>query len=96
MNKEDFIKQRENRILTSYDEVSSDVKEDLEEALAWAKKTLKESEGGGHNFQVLAEKKGLVCCTFSKPSWSGEHCSRGMESASEAIVMAVCEYLNGA
>lgn len=95
MTKEEFVKQREERILIAYNEISSDIKEDLEEALYWAKKTLKENEGEGHIFQVLAEKKG-VCCTFSKPSWAGEHCSRGMDSASEAIVMAVCEYLNGA
>ena len=96
MTKEEFVKQREERILIAYDEISSDVKENLEEALSWAKQKLKENEGGGHIFQVLAEKKELVCCTFSKPSWAGEHCSRGMDSASEAIVMAVCEYLNGA
>lgn len=96
MNQQEFIKQREDRILKFYEEISSDIKEDLEESLLWAKKTLTDREGSGHIFQVTANKEGLVCCTFSKPSWAGEHCSRGMELASEAIVMAVCEYLHGA
>jgi hypothetical protein len=37
-----------------------------------------------------------VCCSFAKPSWKGDHCGRGMEHGAQAMVMAVCEYLNGA
>lgn len=69
------------------------VRDDLEEALEWAKRTLSNHEGGGHNFSLIYEG-GFMCC-FCKPQWNADHCSQPMETAPEAIVMAVCEYLNG-
>lgn len=76
-----------------YDEVDSYIKEDLEEALSWAKETLTNHEGSGHIFNLIY-KYGFVCC-FAKPQWNADHCSQPMDEAPQAIVMAVCEYLNG-
>lgn len=86
----------EAAIMKQYDSVDEEIVEDLNKAMKWSKKQLKEKEGKGHIFQVFAVEEGMVACSFSKPEWSGEHCSRPMDLASEAVVMAVCEYLNGA
>lgn len=79
-----------------YNSISDDIKDDIYEAIVWAKTTLTNHEGSGHSFYVTASSvPGWVVCSFAKPSWSGDHCSKPMEHGAEAIVMAVCEYLNG-
>lgn len=88
---------REERIQKRYTELSSFTKDYIEEAIQWAITTLTEEEGSGHYFIVTAHRDGeLVECSFAKPEWGGDHVGRGMEHAAEAIVMAVCEYMEGA
>jgi hypothetical protein len=92
---------QEAAIQAMYAAVDEEIREDLGAALDWARTTLTNHEGAGHIFNVLPyltlnrKFKGLSC-EFSKPEWSGSHASRPMATASEAMVMAVCEYLNGA
>lgn len=79
-----------------YENIPLYIKYDLGEAYKWAVKTLGDREGYGHSIQILQNYPDYgVCCNFSKPSWSGDHTGSGMETGSEAIVMSVCEYLNG-
>lgn len=87
---------REERIQKRYTEVNHFIKDYIEEAIQWAITTLTEEEGSGHYIMVTAGDEGLVECSFAKPSWGGDHVGRGMEHAAEAIVMAVCEYMEGA
>jgi len=87
--------QHEKAVREMYDRVGEDTREDLGRALQWASNTLLLREGGGHVFQVHPGPDRDVMCTFSKPSWGGEHSSRPMDLGSEAVVMAVCEYING-
>lgn len=77
----------------AFDAVDPDARDNLEEALAWARRTLTNHEGAGHYFELIYED-GFKCC-FAKPVWNADHCSQPMPTAPEAIVMAVCEYLNG-
>lgn len=87
----------EKSIIDSYNAVPEHIREDIVEAGVWARDTLRDHEGLGHQFYVVSNgSDGMVVCSFAKPEWAGDHCSRPMESGSEAIVMAVCEYLNGA
>lgn len=85
--------EREKCIIATYDAVPEHIKENIYEAIVWTKGTLTIREGSGHQFYVTTSKDGLVVCSFAKPSWAGDHCSRGMEHGAEAIVMAVCEYI---
>lgn len=87
---------QEAKIQADYAAVSENIREDICEATKWARETLTNHEGSGHQFYVTAEVNGLVVCSFAKPSWAGDHCGRGMEHGAQAVVMAVCEYLNGA
>lgn len=78
-----------------YAAVDEHIREDLGAALDWARKTLTDHEGGGHEFQVHPDRGDALCnCTFSKPAWAGEHSGSCMGLASEAVVMAVCEYFH--
>ena len=86
----------ERRIQSAYDEVPTYLKEDFVEAAIWARDTLRDHEGKGHHFELSPEPDGTLACSFAKPEWPGDHCGRGMETAAEAIVRAVVEYLNGA
>jgi hypothetical protein len=87
----------EDKIQAMYNNVPEDIKEDIVEACLWAKNTLTNFEGSGHQIFVTAEyKTQLVVCSFAKPEWAGDHCGRGMDHGAEAIVMAVCEYMCGA
>lgn len=86
---------REERIQKRCTELSSFTKDYIEEAIQWAITTLTEEEGSGHYIMVTAGDEGLVECSFAKPEWGGDHVGRGMEHAAEAIVMAVCEYMEG-
>lgn len=87
----------EARIQAAYQAVPEEIRDDICQASAWARKALTDHEGAGHDIYVTsAGSNGLVVCSFAKPSWAGDHCGRGMEHGAEAIVMAVCEYLNGA
>ena len=76
-----------------FNSVDALIKDDIEGALEWAKETMTAHEGDGHHFSIIYED-GFKCC-FCKPSWNADHCSQAMPSAAEAVVMAVCEYLNG-
>ena len=78
-----------------YAHVPDFVKEDLYEALVWARNTLTEHEGSGHQFNVLGDRDMMMYGNFAKPSWAGDHTGRPKETAAEAIVIAVCDYLNG-
>lgn len=96
MTREQFKQEQEARILTMYNAVDESIRDDIVEASAWARETLTDHEGSGHQFYVSGSRDGLVVCSFAKPEWAGDHCSRGMEHGAEAMVMAVCEYLCGA
>ncbi len=79
-----------------YDEVDVYTREDLGKALDWARDKLMRKEGEGHVFQVTTSfHRGEVVCTFSKPEWGGEHSGTSMDMASEAVILATCEYLVG-
>jgi len=71
------------------------VKDNLEIALMWALNTLRDREGTGHSFELVAEPDGQFRACFAKPRWNADHCSQPMPTAQEAIVMAVCEYVSG-
>ncbi len=86
----------EAAVQAAYAAVPEHIREDICEATRWARDTLMRREGTGHQFYVTATSDQLVCCSFAKVEWSADHCGRGMEHGAEAIVMAVCEYLNGA
>jgi len=93
MKKDDAL---EARIQAEYATVPEHIRDDIYEAARWAKETLTILDGPGHQIYVTAAGEGLVCCSFAKVEWAGDHCGRGMEHGAEAIVMAVCEYMNGA
>lgn len=79
-----------------YNSIPQYIKDDLGEAYKWAVTILGNREGYGHSIQILPNYPDeTVCCNFSKASWSGDHTGSGMDTGSEAIVMSVCEYLNG-
>ena len=86
----------EARIQAAYAAVPEYIRDDICEATKWARETLTNLEGAGHQIYVTAAGDGLVCCSFAKVEWAGDHCGRGMEQGAEAIVIAVCEYINGA
>lgn len=78
-----------------YEAVPVGVRDDLVEAVVWARNTLRDHEGSGHCFHIHATKDGLLQCSFAKPEWAGDHCGASQEEASHAVVWAVCEYLSG-
>lgn len=84
-----------DRVMAAFYAAPDYTRDDLFEALAWAKETLTNHEGAGHHINVIHQKDGVVCA-FAKPQWNADHCSQPCDTASDAIVLAVCEYLNGA
>jgi len=68
---------------------------DLFGSLVWARDKLMRHEGEGHIFNILANDEHQVCCCFSKPEWNADHCGEYMDDGSEAVIMVVCEYLDG-
>lgn len=62
----------------------------LEGALQWAKQRL----GVGYCFQ-LEIVDGQFQCSFASSNWPRYYDGPPMATAPEAIVMAVCAYLNG-
>lgn len=78
----------------AFNNVPECTRQDLLEAITWAKSTLTELEGGGHYFELGYCDDGFIAC-FAKPSWNADHVSQPMPTAQEAIVMAVCEYMSG-
>ena len=82
------------RVRRAYEAVPEDIREDIVLASQWAKDTLMRHEGDGHCIYVSGQKD-MVVCSFSKPEWAGDHCSKPMEHGAQAIVLAVCEYLEG-
>ena len=85
----------EEKIQAAYNAVPEHIREDICEASRWARETLTNLEGAGHSIYVHAHGA-WTRCSFAKVEWSGDHLGRGMEHGAQAIVMAVCEYLNGA
>ena len=82
------------RVEKQYQEVPLYIREDVIAAALWAREKLRDHEGAGHDMQVTAEG-GKCICSFAKPQWAGDHRGSPEELASEAIVRAVIEYLNG-
>lgn len=94
-----------------FDKVRARVKEDVREAMAWFDEQMQEigipTLGGdrvslrlGIAYDLTkpgsgAKAKAQIDCEFACPSWSGSHVGQPMDTASEAIVMAVCEYRAG-
>ena len=83
----------EARVQAAYAAVPEHIRDDIYEASKWARETLTRFEGAGHQIYVSAAGDRMVCCSFAKVEWAGDHCGRGMEHGAEAIVMAVCEYI---
>ena len=78
------------------DKVPIEIKSNVYRAYRWAKKTLTYAEGHGHHI-VLSRKYNnhkLICCSFAKPEWPGDHSGSYQETAAMAIVISVIEYLN--
>ena len=97
----------ERRIQATYELAPKEAKKNVRVAIRWLKERLRDREGSGHSVHLSHHSKwdydlkkvvetGLICCSFAKPEWSGDHCSRGMKTGAEAAVMAYCEYINGA
>jgi hypothetical protein len=80
-----------------FNAVPEAIREDLVEALIWARDTLRDKEGAGHDFQLSPDgvNEGTMCCSFAKPEWPGDHCGPYRGQASHAVIMAVCTYLCG-
>lgn len=91
----DSFSEKEKAAKKMYDSLDDLIKEDIQEAIRWAKETLANLDGFGHQFYVTSCKGNLVCCSFSKAEWPSDYCGRGMHHAAEAIAMAVCEYVCG-
>jgi len=87
---------QEEKILEMYNSISEDIREDICKACEWAKNYLMRLEGEGHELYITRHSDRLVCCSFAKPEWRADHTSRGMDHGAQAVVMAVCEYVNGA
>ncbi len=86
----------EAQIQARYAAVPEYIREDIGQAVRWARAQLTILEGVGHEIYITATGDGLVCCSFAKADWPGDHCGRGMEHGAQAVVMAVCEYMCGA
>lgn len=86
---------RKQKAREMFDGIDDYTKDDLFEAITWAKETLRDLEGSGHHFNLSANKDGTMVCSFAKPEWAGDHSGSPMYSAGEAIVIAVCEYMSG-
>ena len=86
---------RQDRANEMFNQVPEYIRSDLVEAAVWARKTLTDHEGSGHDLQITGDSSQGLSCSFAKPSWSGDHSGAYMDTASEAIVIAVCEYLCG-
>jgi len=93
--KDEKMDSRYKQAKEMYDGLPTHIKEDVVDAGLWARDTLMREEGEGHIINVTANDKRECSCSFAKPEWGGDHSGPYMELASEAIVMAVCTYLNG-
>jgi len=89
------MKVAEKKALEMYDSIPTYIKEDTYEALLWAIDYMTNMEGEDHSFHIYGNEDATVSCSLSKPRWVADHCSKGMDTGAEAIVMAVCEYVNG-
>lgn len=88
------VKSVQEKTLKMYFEVDQYTREDLFEACKWAKKTLTDLEGPGHEMNVTGRASdNCVSCSFAKASWGGDHSGPYMDTASEAVVMSVCGYI---
>lgn len=88
----------EERIQADYAKVPIEIRTNVYKAWRWARQRLMRHEGEGHLI-CLSRKNSqsrLIVCSFSKAWWPGDHSGRAMETGAEAIVISVCEYLNGA
>lgn len=78
-----------------YDALPANVKEDVLEALLWARDTLRDREGSGHCFVITGDRDTMLSCSFAKPQWSGDHSGSAMDTDAQAVCTSVCEYLCG-
>lgn len=80
-----------------YKKVPNDVKHNVFKAMKWAKKTLTAFEGSGHEIHIHREYSysSMFGCSFSKPEWSGYHCSDNYVTGAQAVISAVLEYKLG-
>lgn len=86
---------RKQLAIDMYNSIPEDIRESIYEASNWAKNYLTNLEGCGHEFYITANSDGTVSCSFAKPEWGGDHSGSGMDHGAQAMVMAVCEYVNG-
>lgn len=86
---------RETATQRYYRSVNNSIKEDVVEALCWAKKHLESATKETGFFFQLVPQDGGISCAFAPPHWGGDHCGRPMDSGGEAVVMAVAEFING-
>lgn len=84
----------EQKVAQKVEDTSPKIKANSISAYHWAKDRLMRREGAGHSFHIIRDDGGYRCA-FAKPSWSGDHCSKIMETGALAIVRAIHEYENG-
>ena len=77
----------------NYDLVPDYLTENLHLAMEWAIQKLNSHGGEGWNINVVGNDMGKVCCCFDKSEWKADFCGEYMDTASEAVVIAVCEFL---
>lgn len=95
MDWKDIRAMRRARADEAYNAVPEHIRYNMLEAITWARDTLRDHEGAGHNFEITADKDGALACCFAKPQWNADHIGDYKDSASEAIVSAVVTYLAG-
>lgn len=82
-------------VQTRFKEVPRHVRDDLADAVLWARSVLEAHEGAGHRFQIHATGSLHVVCTLNHPDWTTDHIGPPMPNGADAVVMAVCDYLYG-
>ncbi len=78
-----------------FDATPSSIKDDIIEALCWARDKLRDLEGAGHQFAITANRDMELSCSFAKPSDAGDHSGPYMDQDSHAVIMSVCTYVCG-
>lgn len=79
-----------------YLETHSSVREDIVFAIEWAQARLAEVGRGDAAIQIEGLMDGMVYAVISAPDMPADFEGRSMETGSEAIVMAVCEFIRDA
>lgn len=71
------------------------LKDDIVEAALWARTVLDSCDAPGHRFQLHPAGDARVTCSINHPEWSRDHVGAAMATGSEALLMAVCDYVYG-